>query len=428
MVNESITQTEYDKALQDKSYADTKISKEEYNKKVSEINTYYLDNAYNQVVEDLMKKFKLTRDEAINKIISEGYQIYTYYDPEIDKILQEHMLNREFAIDDKVQTGIVILDNNGVVLGVAGGYGEKTANFVFDRSIHAKRQPGSTFKPLVSYVPAFEYLGLNPDSYVVDEKRTYVDKWGNEYSPNNYNHKYKGQVPLRYGVEWSVNSIAVDLLDRVGIDDGLFVAEQLGISTLVYNRNGLTDRGLATALGGLTDGVTPMDMAVAYNSIKTSNKSKPKFYRKVFDEKGNEVLSTVTDTKYAPTPVIETRTSAYMTDCLLDVVQTGTGRGLKIKDLNLAGKTGTTNDSCDLWFVGYTPEITMSLWYGYDKKETLQTSDAHLKLYKSILEDIYELESYERGNKFKFNKLDTTYMDKSSIKHDNIIEIIEVSK
>lgn len=428
LVNEAITQTEYDKALQDKSYADTKISKEEYNKKVSEINTYYLDNAYNQVVEDLMKKFKLTRDEAINKIISEGYQIYTYYDPEIDKILQEHMLNREFAIDDKVQTGIVILDNNGVVLGVAGGYGEKTANFVFDRSIHAKRQPGSTFKPLVSYVPAFEYLGLNPDSYVVDEKRTYVDKWGNEYSPNNYNHKYKGQVPLRYGVEWSVNSIAVDLLDRVGIDDGLFVAEQLGISTLVYNRNGLTDRGLATALGGLTDGVTPMDMAVAYNSIKTSNKSKPKFYRKVFDENGNEILSTVTDTKYAPIPVIETRTSAYMTDCLLDVVQTGTGRGLKIKDLNLAGKTGTTNDSCDLWFVGYTPEITMSLWYGYDKKETLQTSDAHLKLYKSILEDIYELESYEKGNKFKFNKLDNTYMDKSSIKHENMIEIIEVSK
>lgn len=385
-----ITQEEYSEALADESYRDVKMSRDEYNTNVTAINGYYVESAFEQVVSDLILQNSITREQAIALLHDTGAQIYTYYDPAIDAMLTELALTRKYAIDEEIQTAVVILDNNGIVKGILGGYDAKPTNYSLNRATQTTRNPGSTFKPIVSYVPAMEYLGYTPETKVTDAKRDYNTTSG-LYSPNNYNHRYLGVIDLRTAVALSINSVAVDTLHTVSINKSFELAKKLGISTLVDMRNGYTDRGLSMALGGLTDGVKVIEMATAYNTLKTSKHMEPKFYSKVLDRNGNLLITTEEIPKYNHTQVITTSSALYITDTMLEVTQTGTGRSLKDSPVPIAGKTGTTNDSKDLWFVGYTPDYTISLWYGYDTPKEINTASLHLNLFEEIVRNLYTI-------------------------------------
>ena len=387
--------------LADESYKDVKMSREQYNQNVTEVNSYYIESAYEQVLEDLILYKGLTREDAISYLKDNGCKIYTYYDAEIESILKDLGETRYEAIDDEIQTAITILDNEGRVRGILGGYDKKPVNYSLNRAIQSTRSPGSTFKPIVSYSSAFEKLGLTSTSIVRDVKREYGTLTG-IYAPNNYNHKYLGNVPVHKAVALSINSVAVELLHKVGVVDGFAHAKKLGITTLVDNRNGYTDKGLSMALGGLTDGVTVIDMATAYNSLKTGQRMVPKFYHKVVDNKGNNVLISRDLPKYNKQVVLKDTTVAYTLDTLADVVQSGTGRLLKDAKARVLGKTGTTNDEKDLWFVGATPSYTISLWYGYDAPKPIRTSDAHVKLYKELVNRLVDTDK-EKEDMFTLN-------------------------
>lgn len=379
-----ITEQEYTLALDDTSYLDIKMSRNMFNDIVEEINPYYLEQAYEQVILDLQIKNKCTRKEAIEFLESNGCKIYTYYDQNVERILQDIALNRKYAIDNEIQTAVVILDNKGIVKGILGGYDEKPSNYALNRAVQAKRQPGSTFKPIICYTPSMEYLSYTPKTLLNDTKKSYNTLTG-MYTPSNYDGVYLGHIPLHRAISKSVNSTAVDTLHTVGIDRAYQFAESIGISTLVENRKGYTDKVLSSALGGLTDGVTPIDMAVAYNTIKTTTKYTPKFYSHVTDSKGEVIIDTSSFIRYSPNKVISETTSAYMTDCLIGVVQEGTGIRLRDNNLLIAGKTGTTTDSKDLWFVGYTPSYTLAVWYGYDIPKSINTGYLHLDIVKEVL-------------------------------------------
>ena len=387
---EKIDQTTYQNALADKSYTDVKMSREEYNENVTSIDSYYVECAYEQVIEDLMLYKELTREESINFLKDNGCLIYTYYDAEIDAMLTQLAETRYSAIDDEIQTAVVILNNSGQVKGILGGYDKKPSNYSLNRATQSTRSPGSTFKPISVYVPAIEELHYTSKTLVNDEQRDYITPYGT-YSPKNYNNQYLGYIPLNTAVAKSINSVAVDLLNKLGVETGYAYAEKLGITTLVDNRNGYTDKGLSTALGGLTDGVKVIDMAVAYNTIKTSNYTTPRFYKKVIDKDGNLILFTDELPKYQSKQVIKETTSAFMMDALRNVVTNGTGRVLRNTSATVIGKTGTTNDEKDLWFVGSTPHYTLSLWYGYDTPKTIPTSNKHMYLCKEIFNQLVAL-------------------------------------
>jgi membrane peptidoglycan carboxypeptidase len=183
----------------------------------------------------------------------------------------------------------------------------------------------------------------------------------------------------------------------------------MGITSLVENRDGYSDKGLATALGGLTDGVSVMDMAVAYNTIYTGEYRRPKFYTKVFDRDGNEILNTSNLIRYDAEEILKPTTSAYLMDCLAEVIQTGTATGLKKAKTIIAGKTGTTNDEYDLWFVGNTKNYTVAVWYGYDQPKTIKTGDKHLYLYQKVIDGLVDLGREEANALLELRVDYTTY-------------------
>lgn len=394
-----IDETTYNDALSDESYADVRMSRDEYNTKVTSIDSYYVESAYEQVIGDLMLYKDLSRQEAIDFLKDRGCLIYTYYDEEIENILNDLGESRFEALDDEIQTAIAIINNDGEVKGILGGYDKKPTNYSLNRAMQSTRSPGSTFKPIVAYTPALEYLNYTSTSTVKDVKRSYQTISG-LYEPNNYNNRYLGDIPLYQAVAKSINSVAVDLLNSVGTTVGFNQAQKLGITTLVDNRNGFTDKGLSTALGGLTDGVKIIDMATAYNSIKTTYYQRPCFYRKVVDSDGNLILFTPELPRYQKEKVIKDTTSAYMMDALREVVLSGTGTILKDAKVPVLGKTGTTNDDKDLWFVGSTPSYTISLWYGYDTPKPIATGNKHVKLYKELVNRLVDSEKESTDNHF----------------------------
>lgn len=375
-----ISEQEYEKALLDESYAALVSSKESYNEQVTQVNSYYLETAYEQVVRDLRDKYQISREDAIAKLQNGGYKIKTYYDQDLDKYLTSLAEERRHALDDKVQTAIVVLDSKGNPKGILGGYNKKEGNLVFNRATQATRSPGSTFKTLASYAPAMMYGDYTANSSVTDAKVTYRTPSG-PYTPHNYNNRYIGTTTIKNALAQSINSVAVGLLSEVGIDRAFELVKDLGITTLVENRNGYTDKGLSMALGGLTDGVLPIDMATAYHTVKTGIHTEPLFYKEVVDGNDTVILSGINVRKQ----VLRSEVSRELTESLKAVVETGTGRRANVPGSGFVGKTGTTSDTKDLWFVGYTPEDTVAVWYGYDTPKPMKSNSNHLLLARDVV-------------------------------------------
>lgn len=305
--------------------------------------SYFID----YVISEIAEKYG---DDAVYK---DGLKIYTTIDMKAQDAAVQAMHNLpNFYTDDKGLTQpqgalIAINPHNGYIVAMVGGRGDDS----FNRAVLAERQPGSAFKPFV-YLAAIQD-GMTPGT-VMDDKKIEFNGW----SPKNYEGTYSGQMTLRYALQHSVNTIAVQLADAVGMRKVLNLASSLGITTLDDSK----DNNLAAALGGLTNGVKPIDMAVAYGTLANGGvKVKPVAITKIVDRNGQVVEENSTEEQR----VVDPKYAYVITNMLESVMFGGTGGGASI-GRPAAGKTGTTDESKDAWFVGYTPDLVAAVWMGDD--------------------------------------------------------------
>lgn len=262
------------------------------------------------------------------------------------------------------QSSMSVIDQHtGYVKALIGGRGEKTASLTLNRATDTTRQPGSTFKIVSTYAPALNEKGMTLATTFEDEPYTYPDG-----SPvNNSTRSYEGTTTIRTAIQNSVNVVAVKCLEEVTPDLGLKYLDNFGFTTLAHgteadkdaNGNIWSDANLATALGGITKGVTNVELCAAYASIANSgNYIKPIYYTKILDHNGNVLIENTSVER----SVIKESTAYLLTSAMEDVVKYGTGTACQLDNMAVAGKTGTTEAYNDVWFVGYT--LIIPVQYG----------------------------------------------------------------
>ena len=326
---------------------------------------YFLD----YVLKQLLAK------HASELVYGGGLKIYTTYSPEAQKAVEMAIastLDSDFPYEgeDSMQAAAVVMDvKTGNVLAMVGGRKHEEM-LAWNRAVDTKRQPGSAFKPLSVYVPALE-AGLLPNLVINDSPITYTDPvTGEEFSPTNYDGSFSGLVTMREAVRRSLNVVAIKVQDMIGSQASVDIAEKMGITSLVKQRTaeGLNDYTRSVALGGLTYGVSTLDMAVAYGTIANRGiKVDPITILRIEDKNGN-VLE---ENKTKRSLVISEEAAFLMTSMLKDVVSGGTGSAANI-GRPAAGKTGTTSDWKDAWFCGFTPNTVGIVWMGFDHDKTMQ--------------------------------------------------------
>ncbi|MDR1193911.1 MAG: PBP1A family penicillin-binding protein [Peptococcaceae bacterium] len=326
-------------------------------------NQSFLDYTFNEACAIL----GIDQSNAI-RMYTGGYRVYTTLDVPSQAKAEELYANPEkFPNSNEegklIQSAMAVVEvNSGAVRLMIGG---RDINEVrgFNRAADALRQPGSSFKPIASYGPALE-LGWNPGNVLDD----YPDGFLNtEKKFVNSDRSYRGLVTLRTAVQRSLNTIAVKLIEQIGVQNGVDFAKKVGITTLVES-GPVLDAGPALALGGLTRGVSPLEMSAAFAAFANGGiYNKPFAIRRIADHKGNVLYEHAPERRVAMSP----QTAYLMTDMLVSAVSGGTGTGARLSDRPTAGKTGTTSENADAWFVGFTADLAGAIWMGYDIVERM---------------------------------------------------------
>ena len=379
---------DYEAALQEELVLNQEIRSKSF------VNSYFTDMVIDQVTEDLMAQYNLTRGEASNMIQNNGLKIYSTVNPTLQAAMEQVMLNEpdskgrtlfpikentytDPATGEKVtqtpQAAMVSVDYTGAVVAVVGGLGEKTEDRVLNRAVDSLRQTGSTMKPIGAYAPALEYDYIHFSTALFDDYVKEIDDDENlgqkRQWPQNYSREFSmTQIPVVTGIAKSLNTIAVRTLMMLGTDASYdFLTNSVGISTL-YD----SDRDLGPlALGSMTEGVSPLEMAAAYAIFGNGGKyTEPYCYTTVEDSSGEVIL----ETKVTSVQALSEETAYIMNRALKTVLQYGTGAGLAPKRLDAVGKTGTTSDNKDHWFIGVTPYYSTATWWGYDKPAELSVN------------------------------------------------------
>src|SRR4051812_41155920 len=370
------------------------ITEDEYNKARQEMIDIE-DGGGNDIKRDYPYYVDAVLDEAINQydlsqeeIMTRDYRIYTEMDQNIQSSLEKVFNQGSLFPDGKdetlVQSGSVLLDpKTGGIRGLVGGRGDYVFRG-FNRATHIKVQPGSTLKPLAVYTPALE-SGYETTSILKDEEMVFGD-----YAPQNFSRTFQGEVPMYEAVAQSLNMPTVWLLNEIGLDNGIASLEKFGIPLEKE------DHYLGIALGGMSKGVSPLQLAEAYSVFANrGNRADGHLITKIVGPTGN-VMAEHENNK---TKVISKRVAEEMTSMLLGVVEEGTGKGTQISGMQLAGKTGSTqlpyhdiNGTKDQWFVGYTPNLVGAVWLGYDQTDrqhylASSSSKTVVPIFKSIMEE-----------------------------------------
>ncbi|MFC7391693.1 transglycosylase domain-containing protein [Scopulibacillus cellulosilyticus] len=351
------------------------------------------------VLDEAKKKYHLSNKE----VMTGGYKIVVPMDIEAEKSSYEHFKDKRYfrgSNPNQSPQGAFILMNprTGGVMAVQGGrdYVRKGLNHV-----DMDRQPASAFKPLAVYGPALDSGKYQPYSLLTDKKITY-HKY-HDYTPTNYNHVYTGKMTMYDALTISANAPAVWLLNQIGVNYSKEYLDKLGLK--------IPDKGLAIALGGLKEGVTPLQMAAAFSSFPNGGTEvKPYFIQSIYDSNGDLIAHA----KRKATKVFKKQTAWYMTQMLENVVKNGTGKQGHVNTA-LAGKTGSTaygqKGLGDAWFVGYTPKAVGSVWIGYDKTTKDQyltggSGDAAM-LFKDIINDLPDQQNLSFHKPSDVDSLDT---------------------
>ena len=282
------------------------------------------------------------------------------------------------------QASMVVIDqSNGYVKGMVGGRGEKTASLTLNRATDSFRQPGSTFKPISTYGPALDTGAITLATSIEDSEYSY-----NSGQPvNNADNSYHGNVTVREAIKNSYNIPAVKTLTEITPQVGFDYLQRLGFKKLIDDTE--WDVTQALALGGITNGVSSMELAAAYAAIANGgNYIEPILYTKITDHQGNVILENTS----VETRVFKESTAYLLTSAMEDVITSGTGTDFRMDNMHLAGKTGTTNTYHDLVFAGFTPYYTAAIWAGCDVNVELESDYRHFhqNLYTTIMNRIHE--------------------------------------
>lgn len=337
--------------------------------------------------------------EAYFKKSNSSFTLLFSSEKEADKYAKQyrkHIVKKGDTVEGEVistslqpQISFVLMDQStGQVKALVGGRGEKTASRTLNRATSSVRQPGSTFKVLSTYLPALDAGGMtlatvkDDAEYYYPGTRKQVKNW--------YTSGYRGLSTLREGIRESMNVITVKTLEDVTPKVGFSYLKKLGFTTLVGDTSHPAhDVTLATALGGLTHGVTNLEATAAYASIANSGKyNKPILYTKVLDHDGNVLL----ENSAKPKQVMKESTAFLLTSAMKDVVTSGTGTLARLTNTSMpvAGKTGTTTKNVDVWFIGYTPYYTAGIWAGYDNNQPLSNASYHKIIWRKIMEQLHQ--------------------------------------
>ena len=345
---------------------------------------------------EMMRLYFQNEDPEFDLLFSspeEGQQYVDQYENSIYATGAKKVAERvNFA--PQPQSSMSIIDQHtGYVKAIIGGRGKKTASLTLNRATDTTRQPGSTFKILSTYAPALNEGGMTLATTFVDEPYNYPDG-----SPvNNASRSYGGETTIRRGIQNSINVVAVKCLEQLTPALGLKYLDNFGFTTLAHGTeadmdsygNIWSDANLATAIGGITKGVTNVELCAAYAAIANEgNYIKPIYYTKILDHNGNVLI----ENNSVSRNVISNTTAWLLTSAMEDVVTQGTGTACRLDNMPVAGKTGTTDSYNDLWFVGFTPYYTCAVWSGYDNNEKLPQAarEFHKNLWKKVMTRIHE--------------------------------------
>lgn len=463
---EFIDKEEYEQALADDVYSRIQTTNEA-TQSTDTVNSYFVDELTEQVVEDLQTVCGYDSNMAYKMLYSGGLKIYTTQDPQIQAICDEvaqnpdnypagskYLLyytltiekangdlknvsseeyekyykeqNKNFnmmysseeegyeAIEnfkaaimkegDEVraenaiftiqpQMSITVEDQHtGYIVALVGGRGPKLGSRTLNRATNTKRQPGSTFKVLSTYAPALDSAGMTLADIEVDAPYKYAN--GRPVS-NWYSSGYKGICSLRYGIEQSLNIVTVKCLTQISPQLGYDYLQNFGFTTLVEREVSSTgevfsDVTQSLALGGITYGVTNLELNAGYATIANGGMYiKPTLYTKIVDHDGKVVIDNTNPESHR---VIKETTAYLLTDAMVDVVTKGTGGSVNFGNMAIAGKTGTTSSYNDVWFAGYTPYYTASVWTGCDNNVDLVGDQKNLskKLWRLTMSEIHK--------------------------------------
>ncbi len=277
------------------------------------------------------------------------------------------------------QAAMTVMDQStGHVVALVGGRGEKTASKTLNRATGITRQPGSTFKVLAAYVPALDAGGLTLASVQDDAPMTYA----NGTPLSNYDNHYRGYTNIRTAITYSINVVTVKTLTEIGTSLGFNYAQKLGITTLDSG-----DNNQSLCLGGITNGVTNLELTAAYATIANAGRyNKPVFYTKVLDRNGEVLLDT---TENESTEVLKPTTAWLITNAMRDVMTAGTGGRANFSGMAVAGKSGTTTKDRDTVFCGFTPYYTASIWGGFDDNTPQSNTTYSKNIWREVMKKIH---------------------------------------
>lgn len=355
------------------------------------INSYFAEHVYEEVVRDLQTEKGYTLEAARNIVFNGGVEIFTTFDAHVQSYVDATFNKPElFAADpgryiglpEKPEAGLAVIDNQtGAVIAMGGGYGEKSANLVLNRATDIQRQPGSSSKPLNVYAPAIEMNKIT-GATIIEDELVYMDPDNPDtpYPRNAYYPEYRGKMTVRNAVKISNNVPAAKVMEMIGLDNSKYYLAKTGIDRINDPAR------ISMSVGGFQQGMSPLEMASAFSVFPSGGiYTKPYAYTKVLDVNGNVLLSQGPDYEVVYRPDTAFMMTKIMEETILGANNVfyyegsaylyGMVENENGETISTAGKTGTTDDQKDKWFVGFTPYYTAAVWYGLDTPRAIPGSD-----------------------------------------------------
>ena len=383
-----ISQSEYDEAIKEVengiSFKKGTISNN------IQIGSYHTDALINEVIADFASKNNISKDFSTNYFYLSGSSIYSTQNDSIQNVVEKECKNKKYILkssnsDSTSQTAVVIIDQStGYVIACSGGLGEKTKARGFNRATQMKRQTGSAMKPIAVLAPAIDKKLVTNVTVFADEPTTFTDYNGESYSPVDYDN-YKGSITLRQAVESSQNIPFVKIMQNLTPEVSIKYLEKMGITTLNDK-----DVNLSLSLGGLDEGISPLEFAGAYATIANDGVYiEPTFFTKIETNSGKTIL-----TSHQTKKRVISKDSAFILKQLLTEPVTGssgTATYCSISGMDVSAKTGTTNENYDRWLCGFTPYYTAVCWFGFDMNETINFNGKNPAglIWSSIMKNIH---------------------------------------
>ena len=387
-----ISQEDYNKAKEevekglDFKRGDIDVEKE------PDVYSYHTDALISEVIRDISERKHISEEFATNYLYMANLKIYSTQNNSIQETMEKEFNKKMYLLDSKntddatSQAAMVVIDNKtGYVVGCVGGLGEKETSRGFNRATQAKRQTGSAIKPLAILVPGIEKKIFTASTTFVDEETDFNDGSEEPYHPTNYDG-YLGEITVRRAVESSQNIPFVKMMEKITPKTSIKYLKKMGITTLTEK-----DENLALALGGLDSGMTPLETAAAYATIANDGKYiEPTFYTKIETQEGKNVLKS----KQKKKKVFSKETAYVVKELLTEPVNGtyGTATYCKMKNMDVAAKTGTTNENYDRWLCGFTSYYSAATWFGFDINETINFNKRNPAglIWSSVMDDIHE--------------------------------------